>query len=85
MTVAGERSRWFGQEATTDGSLSSVTRNLSSDLYLKGLRESGTVNRLLATPAPAPIRSRRGRRRRKSAKPHADEGCDYAHLRRWLR
>ncbi|WP_030759596.1 penicillin acylase family protein [Streptomyces sp. NRRL F-2664] len=53
VTVSGERSRWFGQDATTDGSLSSVTRNLSSDLYFKGVRESGTVERLLATPAPA--------------------------------
>ncbi|MFJ9934381.1 penicillin acylase family protein [Streptomyces virginiae] len=53
VTVSGERSRWFGQDASTDGSLSSVTRNLSSDLYFKGVRESGTVEKLLATPAPA--------------------------------
>ncbi|MFE2398107.1 transposase, partial [Streptomyces sp. NPDC059425] len=32
-----------------------------------------------------PIRSRRGRRRRKPGKLHADKGCDYAHLRQWLR
>lgn len=32
-----------------------------------------------------PIRSRRGRRRRKPARLHADKGYDYAHLRRWLR
>lgn len=32
-----------------------------------------------------PIRSRRGRRRRKPAKLHADKGYDYAHLWRWLR
>nr|WP_223836240.1 IS5 family transposase [Streptomyces venezuelae] len=32
-----------------------------------------------------PIRSRRGRRRRKPGKLHADKGYDYAHLRRWLR
>lgn len=53
MTVAGERSRWFGPDAAPDGSLSSATRNLSSDLYFKGVRESGTVEKLLATPAPA--------------------------------
>ncbi|MET9570722.1 penicillin acylase family protein [Streptomyces virginiae] len=53
VTVSGERSRWFGQDASTDGSLSSVTRNLSSDLYFKGVRESGSVEKLLATPAPA--------------------------------
>ena len=32
-----------------------------------------------------PIRSHRGRRRRKPGKLHADKGYDYAHLRRWLR
>ncbi|WP_337192420.1 IS5 family transposase [Streptomyces sp. YIM 132580] len=32
-----------------------------------------------------PIRSCRGRRRRKPGKLHADKGYDYAHLRRWLR
>jgi transposase len=32
-----------------------------------------------------PIRSRRGRRRRRPAKLHADKGYDYDHLRRWLR
>ncbi|MFD6971957.1 penicillin acylase family protein [Streptomyces sp. NPDC059949] len=53
VTVAGERSRWFGPDAAPDGSLSSATRNLSSDLYFKGVRESGTVEKLLATPAPA--------------------------------
>ncbi|MFD3538147.1 penicillin acylase family protein [Streptomyces sp. NPDC058662] len=53
VTVAGERSRWFGPDAATDGSLSSAGRNLSSDLYFKGVRDSGTVERLLATPAPA--------------------------------
>lgn len=33
----------------------------------------------------APTRSRRGRRRRKPDKLHADKGYDYDHLRRWLR
>ncbi|MEU6383492.1 transposase [Streptomyces bauhiniae] len=31
------------------------------------------------------VRSRRGPRRRKPDKLHADKGYDYAHLRRWLR
>ncbi|MEU6312883.1 penicillin acylase family protein [Streptomyces sp. NPDC047014] len=53
VTVAGERSRWFGPAAAPDGSLSSATANLTSDLYFKGVRESGTVEKLLATPAPA--------------------------------
>ncbi|MFG2983427.1 penicillin acylase family protein [Streptomyces sp. NPDC048258] len=53
VTLAGERSRWFGPDAAPDGSLSSAARNLSSDLYFKGVRESGTVEKLLDTPAPA--------------------------------
>ncbi|MGW0393686.1 penicillin acylase family protein [Streptomyces sp. NPDC003042] len=53
VTVAGERSGWFGPDATHDGSLSSATKNLAGDLYFKGVRESGTVEKLLATPAPA--------------------------------
>lgn len=32
-----------------------------------------------------PVRSRRGPRRRRPAKLHADKGYDYDHLRRWLR
>jgi transposase len=32
-----------------------------------------------------PIRSCRGRRRRKPGKLYGDKGYDYAHLRRWLR
>lgn len=32
-----------------------------------------------------PIRSRRGPRRRKPARLHADKGYDYDYLRRWLR
>ncbi|WP_329332158.1 penicillin acylase family protein [Streptomyces sp. NBC_00663] len=52
VTVRGERSRFFGPDAAPDGSLSSAAKNLSSDLYFKGVRESGTVERLLAEPAP---------------------------------
>ncbi|MFD8569081.1 penicillin acylase family protein [Streptomyces sp. NPDC059639] len=53
VTLRGERSRWFGADAAPDGSLSSATGNLSSDLYFKGVRQSRTVEKLLATPAPA--------------------------------
>ncbi|MBO1332960.1 penicillin acylase family protein [Streptomyces sp. VRA16 Mangrove soil] len=52
VTLRGERSRYFGADAAPDGSLSSATKNLSSDLYFKGVRRSGTVEKLLATPAP---------------------------------
>lgn len=53
LTVRGERSRYFGPDAAPDGSLSSATKNLSSDLYFRGVRDTGTVEKLLATPAPA--------------------------------
>ncbi len=53
VTVRGERSHFFGSDAAPDLSLSSATRNLSSDLYFRGVREAGTVERLLAEPAPA--------------------------------
>lgn len=53
VTVRGERSRHFGPDAAPDGSLSSATKNLSSDLYFRGVRDAGTVEKLLATAAPA--------------------------------
>ncbi|MGW0549649.1 penicillin acylase family protein [Streptomyces altiplanensis] len=53
VTVRGERSRHFGPDAAPDFSLSSATGNLSSDLYFAGVRDAGTVEKLLATPAPA--------------------------------
>ncbi|MYR61701.1 acylase, partial [Streptomyces sp. SID625] len=52
VTVRGERSRWFGAKAAPDFSLSSASTNLSSDLFFRGVRQSGTVERLLAEPAP---------------------------------
>ena len=53
VTVNGERSRHFGADGAPDGSLSSAARNLSSDLYFRGVRDAGTVEELLRTPAPA--------------------------------
>jgi acyl-homoserine-lactone acylase len=52
VTVRGERSRFFGPDAAPDGSLSSAAKNLSSDLYFRGVRDTGTVEKLLAEPAP---------------------------------
>ncbi|MGW3662530.1 penicillin acylase family protein [Streptomyces sp. NPDC005141] len=52
VTLRGERSRFFGSGAAPDGSLSSAAKNLSSDLYFRGVREAGTVEKLLAEPAP---------------------------------
>ncbi|MFB7847642.1 MULTISPECIES: penicillin acylase family protein [unclassified Streptomyces] len=53
VTLRGERSRYFGPDAAPDGSLSSAAKNLSSDLYFRGVRASRTVEKLLRTPAPA--------------------------------
>lgn len=52
VTVRGERSRHFGADAAPDFSLSGATRNLTSDLYFRGVRDAGTVERLLAEAAP---------------------------------
>ncbi|MFB8181303.1 penicillin acylase family protein [Streptomyces sp. NPDC055966] len=52
VTVRGERSRFFGPDATTDRSLSSASGNLSSDLYFRGVHQAGTVRKLMAAPAP---------------------------------
>lgn len=53
VTVNGERSRWFGADAPADSSMPSATENLSSDLFFQGVKDAGTVEALLATPAPA--------------------------------
>ncbi|MFF1720678.1 penicillin acylase family protein [Streptomyces sviceus] len=52
VTVRGERSRYFGADAASDSALSSATKNLAGDLYFRGVREAGTVERLMAEPAP---------------------------------
>ncbi|MEU6487442.1 penicillin acylase family protein [Streptomyces sp. NPDC046887] len=51
-TVRGERSRYFGPEGESDGSLSSASTNLGSDLYFRGVRDARTVERLLDRPSP---------------------------------
>ncbi|GAA3836366.1 acylase [Streptomyces phyllanthi] len=52
VTLRGERSRHFGADAAADGSLSAARTNLTSDLYFRGVRETRTVEKLLAEPAP---------------------------------
>ncbi|WP_344073868.1 penicillin acylase family protein [Streptomyces crystallinus] len=48
LTLRGERSRYLGPaETTAEG-----TPNLASDTYHQGLRQAGTVRRLLDRPAP---------------------------------
>ncbi|MFJ9823159.1 penicillin acylase family protein [Streptomyces sp. NPDC101160] len=53
VTLDGERSRWFGADAAPDGSLSAASKNISSDLFFRGVKDAGTVEALVATPAPA--------------------------------
>ncbi|GHH49679.1 penicillin acylase family protein [Streptomyces candidus] len=53
VTVRAERSRHFGAEGAPDGALSSASTNLASDLYFQGVRDSGTVAKVVARPAPA--------------------------------
>ncbi|MER5936026.1 acylase [Streptomyces sp. NPDC001928] len=52
VTVRGERSRYFGADGATDSALSSASGNLAGDLYFRGVRQTGTVEKLLAEPAP---------------------------------
>ncbi|WP_030681356.1 penicillin acylase family protein [Streptomyces rimosus] len=53
VTLRGERSRYFGAAGRTDGTHSSASTNLTSDLFFKGVRQAGTVGKLLRQPAPA--------------------------------
>ncbi|MFD7462556.1 MULTISPECIES: penicillin acylase family protein [unclassified Streptomyces] len=53
VTVRGERSRFFGADGPSDAALSSAGTNLAGDLYFRGVREAGTVEKLLAERAPA--------------------------------
>jgi acyl-homoserine-lactone acylase len=52
VTLRGERSRFFGARAMSDDTLGPPTSNLDSDIYYRGLRTSGLLQRLLARPAP---------------------------------
>ncbi|MGW0865934.1 acylase [Streptomyces sp. NPDC002611] len=52
VTLRGERSRYFGADTAADGALSGARTNLASDLYFRGVRESRTVQKALAQPAP---------------------------------
>ncbi|MGA5895827.1 penicillin acylase family protein [Streptomyces venetus] len=61
VTLRGERSRYFGAGTAADGALSGARTNLASDLYFRGVRETRTVEKVLAEPAPAgPSREVRG-------------------------
>jgi acyl-homoserine-lactone acylase len=55
LTLRGERSKYFGPQADPDDPFADeedATTNLSSDVYYRGVRQSGIVQRMLARPAP---------------------------------
>jgi acyl-homoserine-lactone acylase len=55
VTLRSERSRYFGPTADAKDPFADAERassNLASDVYYRGLRQSGVVRRLLARPAP---------------------------------
>jgi acyl-homoserine-lactone acylase len=55
LTLRGHRSRFFGPRADAGDPFADeedATSNLASDVYYRGVRQSGVVRRLLARPAP---------------------------------
>lgn len=52
VTLRGERSRYFGPDAVSTDSLGPRTSNLDSDVYYRALWATGTVEQLVARPAP---------------------------------
>lgn len=57
VTVAGERSRWFGPDATFVFHANKARHsNLDSDLYARQVLASGVTQRLLSAPAPVGVR-----------------------------
>jgi acyl-homoserine-lactone acylase len=63
VTLRGERSGYFGPMADPGDPFADeedAISNLASDVYYRGVRQSGVVRRLLARPSsatPAPSRS----------------------------
>ncbi|TDC89349.1 penicillin acylase family protein [Actinomadura sp. 7K507] len=52
VTLSGERSKYFGPDAAPDGSLSSASTNLASDVFFTAVNDSGVIEKLIAAPAP---------------------------------
>ena len=55
VTLRGDRSRYFGPTATPGDPFADeedASSNVASDVYYRGVRQSGVVRRLLARPAP---------------------------------
>lgn len=53
VTVAGERSRWFGPDKSYEiRGNGSRAKNLNSDFFYQRIKDRGTVERLVAVPPP---------------------------------
>ncbi|MFI6938812.1 penicillin acylase family protein [Streptomyces sp. NPDC050418] len=52
VTLNGERSKYFAADRKPDGSLSSASTNASSDLFFRGIKQAGTVEKLAELPPP---------------------------------
>jgi acyl-homoserine-lactone acylase len=54
VTLRGDRSKYFGPAADANDPFADEepTSNLTSDVYYRGMRQSGVLQRLLARPAP---------------------------------
>ncbi|MEO3974803.1 penicillin acylase family protein [Streptomyces sp. CAU 1734] len=52
LTLRGERSLHFGPRARPASGYTEARTNLSSDLWFRGLRDAGTVRKLLTAPPP---------------------------------
>lgn len=53
VTLSGERSKYFGADGSPDGSLSSASTNMASDVFFTAINDSKVVERLAAAPAPS--------------------------------
>lgn len=87
----GKRGHLTGPNPTDRGKLGSkihlvTDRNgLPVSLGVSGANMHDSLGLAPLVRGIPPIRSRRGPRRRRPAKLHADKGYDYDYLRRWLR
>ncbi|MGW0538456.1 penicillin acylase family protein [Streptomyces sp. NPDC003032] len=52
MTVRGERSRHLGADSAANSGLGTASNSLNSDLYFRGVEESGVVRRLARSAPP---------------------------------
>ncbi|NEA28128.1 penicillin acylase family protein [Actinomadura bangladeshensis] len=52
VTLSGERAKYFGADGSPDGSLSSASTNMASDVFFTAINDSKVVERLAAASAP---------------------------------